>query len=1014
MLKVFQFSLAAGLCLALSAAWATDPEGGTLSESSRELTASGGPYTIPNPAADCELADCDTYTLTVELPAGYAAAHSSDSIQVDLTWDPQEADLDLQVLDASGNEVASSGEGPGTPERASFPVQSGTNTYSVVIIPYAPVGATATLSIKFLSAGGGSGGAPAVISNAVLGGPRFDLYRPPAFLGNLRAAEPTMDVNMGSDNAFMLFETSTTKTEFDDAYSPALSTWTDVTDPISPTAGTDDPIFVSDYAYDADGYPDVNEFTRLFNVHLHLPAASHIAYSDDEGVTWLPGEGGGQPHGIDNQSMAAGPYVPGSAEALNPLYRHAVYYCSHSIVNAFCSRSDNGGISFNPAVPIFTPVQASSLACNNHGHVKVAPDGTVYVPQETCEGVTGVVVSEDNGLSWEYRPVPSTVAGTSDTSVGIARDGTIYHGFASGADGRPWVGVSKDRGLTYSNLQPIDGPLGLRNTVWVECVAGDADRAACAFHGTTESGDSFLGDFAGVWYTYLAYTYDGGLSWLVQDLAPNDPVQRGGICLNGLGCPAVPPNRNLLDFFDVVLDSKGRVLVGYADGCVGACVPAGGPPTYSARGVIARQTAGKTLYAKFDPVGGPTAPRGPLLAATRNQREVSLNWIAPYDGGSDISGYKVYRGTAAGAETLLTQTSKPGYVDSGASDSATAYFYRITALNSVGESIPSNEVSPEIVVEVVETACLLPGVKVMNDASGDSVDGMGYSDIESIHVAEPGNLDNQLVFTFKVADLANVPAGLRWTIRFKLDAKSPAVDGAEDYYVAMSTENSATPEFVYGTSGVVSDPAVGLAGARLFTPIGDLDAGSAYGEDGTIVLILDKAKIESPQPGQNVTSIAGSVRTPATPQNYGILDDTATDGLYAVRGNQPCAGKSAPLALISATPTSGAAPLKVVFDARSSQSAATIASYTFRFGDGSAPLEDSDGVVEHTYRQNGIYRPTVTLRDVHGNLSTNFAEAQIIVGNATAAVKDTSRFGSGALGAPLLLILGLLALRRRR
>ena len=55
---------------------------------------------------------------------------------------------------------------------------------------------------------------------------------------------------------------------------------------------------------------------------------------------------------------------------------------------------------------------------------------------------------------------------------------------------------------------------------------------------------------------------------MTTDATPTDPVQRGSICTGGTTCGN---DRNLLDFIDVTIDEQGRVLVGYADGCTGAC-----------------------------------------------------------------------------------------------------------------------------------------------------------------------------------------------------------------------------------------------------------------------------------------------------------------------------------------------------------------------------------------------------------------------------------------------------------
>jgi hypothetical protein len=1008
---------ALALLFSCNAVFAADPPEGTLSEASPELAYTAGPFVISNPSGVCLSATvCDEFTIHVELPEDYATTHPSATIDVEVLWDNTSEDFDLAVLE-NGATLSSDGSFAGGREFVSVPAGQGLRTLISQVNAFLVSGGSFNATVKLIP-GEAAGEEPPIPSNTTFGGPRMDIYRPPAELGPLSADEPTLDVNMGSDNVFMVYHTTTIKTEFDDTYSPALTTWSDVTEPTNEVAGTLDPILVSDFAYDAEGYPDPEQFTRIFVLQL-AGAGSVQSFTDDEGASWLTNFAGGQPHGADNESMAAGPYAPGGLPTVSA-YRHAVYYCSHAVVNATCSRSDNGGLSFNNSVPIFTVNEGASLACNNHGHVKVGIDGTVYVPQETCGSASGVVVSENNGLNWEYRPIPGAGPGKSDTSAAIARDGTLYMGYANGNDGRPWVAVSKDHGRTYIYNQPVDGTLGLHNSVWVECVAGDPDRAACAFHGTTTPGDGSAGDFPGVWYTYLVVTYDGGASWLLQELTPGDPVQRGGICLNGLGCPAAPPNRNLLDFFDVVLDSKGRIVVGYADGCVGVCLRTNGPPTYSRKGVVARQAGGKGLFAKFDPPAA-TAPKGPLITGKRDERDVEIQWIAPYDGGAEITGYKVYRGTASGALTEHAQTTKPFFADHDVGPDAT-YFYQVSALNSVGESVRSNEISPAVGDGIVADAlpCELPGVVVVQDAEGDTATpGTAQGDIQYVGMAEPFELADRLVFTLKVADLSVVPQGLRWTVRFQ--TPTPPEEG-DDWFVSMSTQQSATPTFKYGVTEVIEDPAVGLAGARIFTELGDLDPASAYSADGTIVLILDKAAIGSPGPGTFLTGIAGSVRTVVTPQNNGIIDDTGDGQFYEIVGNAACDLASAPLAVLTATPNGGPAPLRVTLDGRDSAApdGSQITTWFFDFNDGET-LESDTGLVEHVYAAPGLYRPRLSVRDSKNRLSTNVAQIDLVVGNAVpgggggGVMQETKRFGGG-LGLPLLagLLAGVLLRRRLR
>ena len=74
-----------------------------------------------------------------------------------------------------------------------------------------------------------------------------------------------------------------------------------------------------------------------------------------------------------------GPY-PADSLIPHPAYPNAVYYCSQDIALVFCSRSDDGGLTFGAGVPIYTLADCQGL----HGHVKIAPNGTVYVPVAGC------------------------------------------------------------------------------------------------------------------------------------------------------------------------------------------------------------------------------------------------------------------------------------------------------------------------------------------------------------------------------------------------------------------------------------------------------------------------------------------------------------------------------------------------------------------------------------------------------------------------------------------------------
>ncbi|MDV3294012.1 MAG: hypothetical protein LYZ70_07050 [Nitrososphaerales archaeon] len=95
--------------------------------------------------------------------------------------------------------------------------------------------------------------------------------------------------------------------------------------------------------------------------------------------------------------------------------------------------------------------------------------------------------------------------------------------------------------------------------------------------------------------------------------------------------------------------------------------------------------------------GVPLQPRFPYASPTPTK--VTLSWSAPsFDGGTQVIGYKVYRGDSSTGERLLASIgSQTSYTDSSVV-SGTTYYYNVTASNAVGESEP---VSLSVVVPLL-------------------------------------------------------------------------------------------------------------------------------------------------------------------------------------------------------------------------------------------------------------------------------------------------------------------------
>jgi len=244
-------------------------------------------------------------------------------------------------------------------------------------------------------------------------------------------------------------------------------------------------------------------------------------------------------------------------------------------------------------------------------------------------------VSQDNGVTYGVHRVDTgNNSDESDPSVAVGRGdkfpgGRVYLGWEDGINpsestygtsSSARISVSTNDGQSWSAPVDVSTPLGIHNVQFPEVIAGDDDRAAFAWLGTTAVGDDQHNGFVGadgnpaVWHLYVSTTYDGGQTWSTVDTSGSDPVQRGCIDLQGTSNKtATDPNicsqRNLLDFNDINVDRQGRTLVAFADGCTATCVSDPMVSSTGRVGQVMRQSTGKGLYAAYDGVIGNVSKR---------------------------------------------------------------------------------------------------------------------------------------------------------------------------------------------------------------------------------------------------------------------------------------------------------------------------------------------------------------------------------------------------------------------
>lgn len=726
----FALVLALALLSLASTLQAATPSSGTFTTPSDDtlgtkqtITFTGGPlavssgftnYSLPTctqQAAGTNVAPpgvCEIFVLTVELPANYYETHAGN-VTAHLTWqtpegtDPSLDDVGLFIVDSRGNVVASSDDtnpaaagGTGRAEETAVGSNVPAGTYRVIVlnslsplpIPRYDVTLTFNLTQK---------PAPPPPTAKV-----FDNYTPPVITAadgtksqaGRTANEPSIGVNWKSGNVMFLAGLTTFRVSFNDTTAPATATWSgNVGAPIVSRISLD-PILFTDA-----------KTGRTFVSQL-MAACSLMAFTDDDGANWFQNPVGcGVATFVDHQTVGGGPF-PAGFSSTDPIYNYpnSVQYCAQDVASAQCAVSMNGGITFGLGTPVYLITDCGGL----HGHIRTAPDGTLYLPNKDCGGQIGVHVSTTNGTSWTKSLVPGSVAANSDPWVDIGPNGTVYLGWIDG-DHFPMMAVSHDRGATWSQPVNVGTQHNIQNAAFASVVAGDDDRAAMAFLGTDAGGDLQGATFQGVWHLYVSFTYDGGNTWTTYNATPGDPVQRGCIWLGGGDNPC----RNLLDFMGITVDKQGRVLVGYADGCIDDQLPPvsdpieGTPPPNNCvsqppadaqdavktkLGTIARQSGGLPLFAAYDGLFA-TVPGAPVLSGMEGNTVNHLAWTTPSNGGSAITGYKLYRGTSSGGETLYQTLGVVNNYDDTAVTNGTTYYYRVAATNAKGDSATSNEVA---------------------------------------------------------------------------------------------------------------------------------------------------------------------------------------------------------------------------------------------------------------------------------------------------------------------------------
>lgn len=1040
------------------------PASGTLSPGNPSIIYTDGPL-VTNPShlalgePDCTAPmSCSDFTLTVSA----ASVAATKDVVIAAEWDIGAMDFDMFIKNAAGNLVATN-LSTADPTAVLLPIPADGTVYHIIIVNSVGTGetftGTITLRDKATPVNQGPGAPPRYMNYPAgptkatdAGEPSLGVDWNPK-VSTLKNTTPPTKLNTGGV-AMYTAGPGQWRVNFDDCSSPAVNLWEDTNSPV--ITGLDPIGFVDHYSNAQLGtsYPPPLTPGRVFGMELGA-GDSTAAFSDDDGTTWTPIVAGGLPAGADHETFGGGPFHSPIPTPPSPTYPNALYYCSQNVApEAECSRSDDGGVTYGPGVPIFNPQQCTG---GIHGHVKVSPQGTVYVPNSACglpnggnPGTNGVAISKDNGLTWNSSTVPGS-NGSQDPSVGIGQNNvgkppgqipnTVYLGWVD-IDNHAHIAHSPDEGTTWQDNIDVSAILGVQSAAFPVVVAGDDNRAAFGFIGTKTPGPGAYSDpnFPGVWHLYIAHTYDGGHTWILIDATPDDPIQHGEVCLLGFSCNSA--QRGLLDFNDFTVDAEGRGLLGYADGCRNCTNVFAGQSTLS-DGTVARQSGGRRLFSAFDPIE-PAPPAAPqvLSAVRQSPTSVLVSWLIPDNGGSPITGYKIYRSSTSGTESLLATVSGVNttkYLDQVA-PSTSNWFYRVTAFNDFnGDNTPDeSQFCREVNVNGVQpggSACTAPYLTVDGAGSAGDIPAQppqpvqGELTIERVSIGEPFTNcnDKSVTFVMKVQTLdpsntgtAAPPPNGEWQVLFQV----PDTNGVmRTIFVEANTQNepfptAATVNYDYGYRDT-SPTGGGLDSAQCGVPIPMISSCPMSGSvapDGTITMKLNVAgtltffdlsgnhvfDVVIPV-GTTFGSIQGNTYLLAGSSPAGVggglieqVSTTPATGSYTTIGNTACVA-AAPVAILTASPISGKAPLTVNFNAAGSNESnpcANIVSYTMDFGDGTPPVTQASALFSHTYITNGEFPARLTVKDSSNQLSTNQAQVVIDVDVPITNIKSAKAHGA--------------------
>lgn len=338
---------------------------------------------------------------------------------------------------------------------------------------------------------------------------------------------------------------------------------------------------------EANDHDGANYFTdRQWLSTDHVHHLEYFIYRD--GLLTPPGTG--SVGGVDVARQGYGEFIKTAPLASGPGKAGAAQLAFTNM----CKTA--GGL----ATPCVVDVRIAGNAVTDNGIRTSKYAGQTYLAFQGAKGVGVVVINPDNkSAPITERFIPGNHSQILFPTIAVDKAGILYETWVDSSTAQVQFASSPDQGRTWSGIQTVNAaPAATTVMPWV--VAGDRGRVDVVFLGTANTAAPSTN--YGPWYGYLSQTLDGDSvhPHFTQTRFTDRPSHIDPVCLSGLGCTTnTGPggDRELGDFFRVVINQEGRAMISFADGDnqLGNEV-AGGPAPAPSFAHYVRQATGPSLY----------------------------------------------------------------------------------------------------------------------------------------------------------------------------------------------------------------------------------------------------------------------------------------------------------------------------------------------------------------------------------------------------------------------------------